>query len=72
MLYTIEELSGGWKVVHEDVCAGTDFDAVSSACVHPGMYRTAAPVEPQRHYFWLSPRGDLEDMDEPCPVPSDS
>jgi hypothetical protein len=66
MRYTIEELSGGWKVARRDVSAPTDLDAIRRACRRPGMYRTAASVEPQRHYFWLSPRGTVEDMDEPA------
>lgn len=64
MLYTIEELRTGWQVTRRDVNAPSGIDAVRRACERPGMYRTAAPIEPQRHYFWLSPRGTVEDMDE--------
>ena len=64
MQYTIEELSGGWKVAWRDVSAPTDLDAVRRACRRSGMYRTAASIEPQRRYFWLTPRGTVEDMDD--------
>jgi hypothetical protein len=63
MLYTVEELRKGWEVVGRDLTARTDYQAVARVSVRPGMYRTAAPVEPNRHYFWLPPEGHLEAMD---------
>jgi len=64
VIYTVEELSGSWKVTRKDVDARTGLDAVRRACERPGMYRTAASTEPERHYFWLSSRGTLEDVDQ--------
>lgn len=63
MLYTIEELRHQWEVVGRRVPAASDYIAVARVSRRPGMYRTAAPTEPGRHYFWLPPRGRLEPMD---------
>jgi len=63
MLYTVEELNRGWHVVAENVSAGSDYQAVLAASRRPGMYRTAASIEPARHYFWCPQRGLLEPMD---------
>ena len=63
MRYTVEELHNGWQVVGREIPAATDYLAVARIGRRPGMYRTAAPVEPGRHYFWLPPRGRLEAMD---------
>jgi len=63
MPHTIEELREGWHVIGRDVPAPNCFQAVSKVSHRPGMYRTAAAVEPERRYFWLSARGQLEPMD---------
>jgi hypothetical protein len=65
MFYTVEELRNDWHVV---ACleAVTGYQAVSNAQDRPGMYRTAAPIEPERRYFWQPPDGKpLEAMDRP-------
>ncbi|MGD9734688.1 MAG: hypothetical protein AB7V58_03625 [Solirubrobacterales bacterium] len=63
MVYTVEELRRGWRVVGEEVRGISDYQAVSRVVHRAGMYRTAAAVEPERHYFWLPPGGRLEAMD---------
>lgn len=63
MRYTVEELHGGWEVVGRDLRAPDGYQAVSRVSRRPGMYRTAAPVEPYRRYFWQPPGGRLEPMD---------
>lgn len=63
MVYTVEELNHGWQVVARNVSAQSEFQAVIAASRRPGMYRTAAPLEPARHYFWCPQRGRLEAMD---------
>lgn len=63
MLITVEELRQGWEVVGRDLPATSDYQAVSMVSSRPGMYRTAASAEPDRHYFWLPPHGRLEPMD---------
>jgi hypothetical protein len=63
MVYTVEELNKGWQVVARNVSARSDYQAVIAASRRPGMYRTAAPIEPARHYFWCPQRGRLEAMD---------
>lgn len=64
MVYTVEELNRGWRVIAKDVSAPSDYQAVASASRRPGMYRIAAPAEPARHYFWRPQRGRLEAMDD--------
>lgn len=64
MLVTVEELRQSWEVVGRDLRAASDYQAVSMVSSRPGMYRTAAAAEPNRHYFWLPPQGRLEPMDD--------
>lgn len=64
MLVTVEELRKSWEVVGRDLPAVSDYQAVSMVSSRPGMYRTAAAAEPNRHYFWLPPQGRLEPMDD--------
>lgn len=63
MPYAIEELNQGWQVVARDIPARNDYQAVIAASRRAGMYRTAAPIEPARHYFRRPQRGQLEEMD---------
>lgn len=63
MLYTVEELNQGWHVVAERIAARSDYQAVATVSLRPGMYRIAAPIEPARHYFWRPQAGRLEAMD---------
>jgi hypothetical protein len=63
MIYTIEELRHDWHVVARDLPAPTRYQAVRAAGRRPGIYRTAAALEPERRYFWLAPNGRLETMD---------
>lgn len=64
MVYTVEELNKGWQVVARNVSAPSDYQAVIAASRRPGKYRTAAPIEQARHYFWRPQRGRLEAMDQ--------
>lgn len=63
MRYTVEVLDRSWQVIGHEVPASSEFLAVAKVGSRPGMYRTAAEVEPRRHYFWLPPGGGLEAMD---------
>jgi hypothetical protein len=63
MSYTVEELRHDWHVVAKDLRAATGYQAVLTASQRSGIYRTAAPVEPDRRYFWRAPDGRLEAMD---------
>jgi hypothetical protein len=62
MHFTVEELRDGWHVVGTRLQAATDQQAVAKVSPRPGMYRTAARLEPERHYFWRGPGGRLEPM----------
>lgn len=64
MLYTVEELRHGWQVIARDLPGRDDYQAVARVSRRPGMYRTAAAAEPNRHYFWRPPQGRLEPMDD--------
>lgn len=63
MLYTVEELRHRWEVIGRDLPAADHYQAVLRVRKRSGMYRTAAPSEPGRHYFWQPPKGRLEPMD---------